>query len=152
MEVLKSDEAPRYHGGRALLSLAKGAALFVVMPIAAIQVLSSLITQYNLPVSSSVTSIATEVAYIGMSIAATSFFASLLGNERLSGLSLRAVSQMLVAFYAVYIVGREYSFIVEGQVSFNFSILPIAFAFAGIALLRIVPCMFEHFEKKHRAF
>lgn len=152
MEVLKSDEAPNYHGGKALLSLAKSALIFVILPMVVIQAAATLITQYNLPVSSSVTSIATDIAYIGIAIAATSFFASLLGNERLSGLSLRATSQMLVAFYAVYIVGREYSFIVEGQVSFNFSILPIAFAFAGIALLRIVPCMFEHFEKKHRAF
>ena len=113
-----------------------------------LQIYGLLISNYSIPMSSNVSSFSMDVSYLGAAIAICSFIAALLGNERLAGLGMRLVTQLLVALYAVYIIGRSYSFVVDGSVSLAFSIFPIAAAFALIALLKFVPSVFDHLDKK----
>lgn len=135
------------HVPGAALSAVKNILLFMIFPVAMLQLYGWLISNYSIPISSNLTSISMDVSYIGAAIAISSFLASLLGNERLAGLGMRLVTQLLVALYAVFIIGRSYSFVVDGSVSLGFSIFPIAAAFALIALLKFVPSVFDHFDK-----
>lgn len=136
------------HVPGAALSAIKNILLFMILPVAMLQIYGLLISNYSLPISSNLSSISLDVSYLGAAIAISSFVASLLGNERAAGLGMRLVTQLLVALYAIYIIGRSYSFVVDGSVSLAFSIFPIAAAFALIALLKVVPSLFDHFDKK----
>ena len=136
------------HTRRAIASAAKSVVLFVVLPLVLIYVYQLMAASNGLPVSPNLSSASVDIAYIGISVAVVSVIATLLGNERWSGLSLRALAQFLAALYALYLLGRRYSFIVDGQVSVAFSIFPLAAATAVIAMLRVVPAVLEHFETK----
>lgn len=139
------------HVPKAALSAVKNILLFMIFPVIMLQIYGMLINNYSIPLSSNISSISTAVSYIGAAIAISAFVASLLGNERAAGLGMRLVTQLLVALYAVYIIGRTYAFVVGGQVSFAFSIFPIAAGFALIALLKFVPNVFDHFAKKEKS-
>ncbi len=118
----------------------------MALPLVLIYVYQLIAAGNSLPVSQNLSSASADILYIGISVTAVSVIATLLGNERSSGLSLRALAQSLAALYALYLLGRRYSFIVDGQVSVAFSIFPLAAATAVIAMLRIVPAVLEHFE------
>ena len=104
------------HTGRAIASAAKSAVLFVALPLVLIYVYQLIAAGNSLPVSQNLSSASADILYIGISVTAVSVIATLLGNERSSGLSLRALAQSLAALYALYLLGRRYSFIVDGQV------------------------------------
>ena len=117
-------------------------------PVLLVQAYSLFAQSYGVPAVSNVTGAVRDASFIGAGILILTFFATLYGNERLSGLALRAFDQALIAFYALYVVGRTYSFVAAGSIAVTISIFPIALASACIALLKFVPCVFEHIEKR----
>lgn len=148
MSTVTVRSGPRFHVAHAVFAAMESALLFAMGPLLVMQVISQLSATYQLPVVSGAAATAARASYLGIAIASVSFSATLLGNGRLAGLSLRAFGQALIAFYALYVVGRTYSFIVEGQISVSVSIFPIAFASACIALLKVLPPVFEHMEER----
>ncbi len=128
----------------------KSVFLFVVLPLTLIGVYTTVVAGNSLPVSQNLGNATADITYTGMAITIASIFASLLGNERISGLSLRAAAQCLTALYSIYIFGREYSFIVVGKYSLSVSLFPLALIAALLSLFRIVPAVFEHIEKKNK--
>lgn len=131
-----------------MASAAKNLIAFVAMPLVLIHIYLLMSAGSSLPVSQNLSSATGDITYIGITVTIVSVLATLLGNERSSGLSLRAIAQCIAALYALFLLGRGYSFIVDGQVSVAFSVFPLAAATAAIAMLRIVPAVFEHFETK----
>lgn len=138
----------RLHIHHAIFTALESLLLFVMGPVLLVQAYTLLVPHYGLPGVSNVSGAVRDASYIGLGILVLTFFATLYGNERLSGLAIRAFDQALVAFYAIYVVGRTYSFVVDGSISVTISIFPIALASACIALLKFIPCIFEHIEKR----
>ncbi len=140
----------RLHARQAVLSALKNSAVFLLAPVIAIHLLTLYTASSGIAVASSVTDVARTITYLGIGITAAAVASAFLGNERLSGLVLRIVSQGLTAVYALYVIGRGYSFIIAGKVSMTLDIYPVALSIAVIALLRILPPLLEYLEKMGR--
>ncbi len=131
-----------FHVAGAILSAITSLLFLILAPILYSQAASA----YPQLGFSSINAWTHSAILIGLAFLFFNAAAVFLGNERIVGLLLRAVSQVIIAYYIISVIGRRFAITVQGTYHLSMSIYYIALIMAAFALLRILPSVIEHIE------